>query len=50
MAGFIEDLFNYAKKHKWKILIPFILIFIAVGAFLLLVESSAVIPVIYTIF
>ncbi|MBU1626175.1 hypothetical protein KKB18_02295 [bacterium] len=48
--SFFKELIDFAKKRKWLILIPFIIIFAAVGIFLALVGSSAVIPMIYTIF
>jgi hypothetical protein len=48
--SFFKELFDYAKKKKWLILIPFIIIFASIGIFLALVGSSAVIPMIYTIF
>lgn len=45
---FLRDLLRYAKRKPW--LLPVIMILLIFGALLVLGESSALAPFIYTIF
>jgi hypothetical protein len=48
--GALAELWAYLKQRKRFWLLPLICVLVAVGALLLIAESSAVAPFIYTLF
>ncbi|MBF0479820.1 MAG: hypothetical protein HQL26_10085 [Candidatus Omnitrophica bacterium] len=49
-SSMLKDLWGFLKSRKRFWLVPIIIILVLLGAILLLTESSAIAPFIYTLF
>jgi hypothetical protein len=50
MLELLRDFYRYSREHKKVWIIPFMLLIVAAGGLIIVADSSAVAPFIYSLF